>query len=251
MHMWKSLTSSAIFRGITRFISWYTHLLNNPSQSTRMLSLTILVLITFFSIFGLFSIIDPYPLKDWIYLRLTLRDLGFFGGIIFVILMSVTSLVSPISLFIMTGSASFGPITGMILSYIGALLNANLTFFVVKALSVDREWGRDKRSVRIKRSIQSNGYPLVLILQLITVIPFVAINSAAAASGVKWKDFMKATSMGVLPCIIIYSLLGERVVSDLVSPRIYFAFISVVAICIMVIALKKKRNSHFRGKRLG
>jgi len=248
--MWKGLISLTIVRKVSGFIRWYTHLLNNPSRVTRMLSLAILVLISFFSILGLFNIADPYPLKGWVYLRLTLNDLGVFGGIIFVLLMAIMSLVTPISLFIMTGSASFGPFIGMLLSYIGIILNANLTFLLVKALSIEHEWGHDRRSLRIKEGIQSNGYPLVLILQLVTFIPFIAINSAAAAAGVKWKDFMKATSMGVLPCIAIFSLLGETIISDFVSPRIYFAFISLLAICIMVVALKK-RNTHLRGKRLG
>ncbi len=244
------ITTSAPYRGILRFVSWYTHLLNNPSQTTRSLSLGILILIAFFSVLGLFEVADPYPFRGWIYFRLTLEDLGFSGGIIFIVMVAVMSLITPISLFIMTGAASFGPLPGILLSYIGAILNANLTFFLVKALSIDDKWGQDKRTSRIKEMIGRNGYPIVLFLQLITLIPFVAINSAAAASGVKWKDFMKATSMGVLPCIVIYSFLGNMIVSDLISPRVYFAFITVVAVCIIGISLKRKRNLHLRGKRI-
>jgi uncharacterized membrane protein YdjX (TVP38/TMEM64 family) len=248
MHVKEMIWPSTLIRQISRFIQWYTHLLNNPSQIRRTLSLSILVFIAFVSVLGLFKIIDPYPLKDWIYFRLTLQDLGVLGGIIFILMVAVLSLISPISLFIMTGSASFGPILGMILSYIGALLNANLTFFLVKALLIEHEWGLDKKTSRIKGIIQNNGYPLVLVLQLITVIPFVAINSAAAVSGVKWRDFIKATSMGVLPCVVIYSFLGDFVVSSLLSPRVYFAFMTVIVVFIIVVALKRKRNIRLSGK---
>jgi len=250
MHMKKWITTSSVYLNILRFIRWYTHLLNNPAQSTRTLSLGILIIIAFFSVLGLFEMTDPYPFRDWIYFRLTLEDLGFLGGILFVAMVAIMPLISPISLFIITGSASFGPLLGLLLSYIGAILNANLTFFLVKALSIEHEWGQSKRSSQIKDMIRRNGYPIVLLLQLITVIPFVAINSAAAASGVKWKDFIKATSMGVLPCIVLYSLLGNMIVSDLLSPRVYFAFITVVAACIICIALKRKKNLHLRGKRI-
>ena len=250
MHAKEWITASAVYQNTMRFVRWYTNLLNNPSQTTRTLSLGILILIAFFSVLGLFEMTDPYPFRDWIYLRLTLEDLGFAGGIVFIAMVAVLSLISPISLYIMTGSASYGPLLGMLLSYIGAILNANLTFYLVKGLSIDHEWGKDKRTLRVKRMINRNGYPIVLVLQLISIFPFVAINSAAAASGVKWKDFMKATSMGVLPCIVIYSFLGEKLVSDLISPRVYFAFITVVAVSIILIALKRKRNLHFRGKRL-
>ena len=243
------ITTSAVYRNILRFIRWYTHLLNNPSQGTRTLSQAIIILIAFFSVLGVFEMTDPYPFRDWIYFRLTLEDLGVLGGIVFIAMVAVMSLISPISLFIMTGAASFGPLLGIVLSYIGAILNANLTFFIVKALSIEHEWGRDKEISRVKVMIRKNGYPIVLILQLMTIIPFVAINSAAAASGVKWKDFMKATRMGVLPCIVIYSFLGNMIVSDLLSPRVYFAFITVVAVCIVYVSLRRKRTIHLRGKR--
>ncbi len=248
MHVWHWIKSSQAYRGISRFILWYTRLLNNPSQTTRTLSLSVLLAVAFVSLLGIFEIIDPYPLKDWIYLRLTLQDLGPAGGILYIALVAVLSLISPISLFIMTGAASFGPLPGIVLSYVGAILNANLTFFLVKGLSIERAWGADRRSSRIKRAIQDNGYPLVLILQLLTLIPFIAINSAAAASGVSWKDFMRATSMGILPCIFIYSFLGDLLVSAFLTPRVYFAFLCVVAVCLIVMALKKG-NAKLRGKR--
>ena len=83
---------------------------------------------------------------------------------------------------------------------------------------------------------------IVLVLQLATVLPFTLINAAAAGSGVSWKDFMKATSVGVWPCVILYSFLGNRIVAKSVSPEVYFAAISVAALTLIVLAVKK-RNS--------
>ncbi len=123
----------------------------------------------------------PIPLSGWFELRLTLKDLGYFGMLIFVLMLAVMPLVSPISLLFITGSAGFGPYLGYSF-LIGAILNANITFFLVRTLSIEEMWeggenGPDQGSHQEKRlsdRAAASDYARV---------PFVAINSAAAASG--------------------------------------------------------------------
>jgi len=234
------ISTLPLYRDLSGAVRWYTYMLNNPSPFKRSLSLAILVLIVFVAMLGLFNIIDPYPLKDWVYLRLTLADFGIWGVLVFLLMTAVLPLFSPLTIMIVTGSAAYGPLLGLLLSYIGVLLNANLAFFLIKALSVDKAWGNDKQTQHLKNAIRKNGYIIVLVLQLITIIPFMLINSAAAAAGVRWKEFMKATSLGILPCVVFYSLLGDRLVTQLVSPRIYFALISVLVLCLILIGISKK-----------
>ncbi|MGC9323218.1 MAG: TVP38/TMEM64 family protein [Desulfomonilia bacterium] len=235
-------------RKISRGLDWYIRMINTPSPVRRGLSLTALLTIAFLSLLGLFKIIDPYPLQSWIYLRLTLQDFGLISAFIFISMIAVFPLASPLSLFIMTGSAVYGPPLGMALSYAGAILNANVVFFLIKALAIDKTWGYDKQTFRYKSMIKRNGYQLVLVLQLISIIPFTAINSGAAAAGIRWRDFMKATLIGVMPSIVIYSLLGDIVVERFFSPQIYFAFIGMVALSIIMVAINKK-NVQRGGKR--
>lgn len=230
-----------------KYMDWYAGMMSTPSQTRRFVSLSILLIIGFFSILGLFSVIDPYPLKDWIYLRITLQKIGISGAILFIMIVATMPLAAPLSLLIMAGSSVYGAPLGMALSYMGCLINANITYFLVKALGVENAWGHGVRTRRVKTAIQNNGYPLVLILQMLIIIPFTAINSAAAASGVCWKDFMKATILGIVPSIAVFSLLGNLVVTRLLSPRFYFAFICAVAFVILLIALLKK-DAQLRSK---
>jgi uncharacterized membrane protein YdjX (TVP38/TMEM64 family) len=243
------VTSSRLMQRIEAFVRWYLTFLHSPSPLRRGIGLGVFSGAAFLAVLGLMRIIDPYPLKDWIYLRLSLQDLGVIGPLIFVVLISVLPLISPLSLLIVTGSASFGPVPGMILSYVGSLINANIAFLLVKALGVEDRWGNEARTARIKLTIQKNGYPIVLLLQLATIFPFIVINSAAAAAGVEWKDFMKATFVGILPSMALYSFLGEAIVSDLLSPQVYFALIIVVFLTIVLTALRKK-NIRLRRKRV-
>ncbi len=243
------ITSSRLYRSMEGLLDRYHRFMHAHSPLRRSISLTVFSLVVFFAVLGLFRVTDPYPLKDWIYLRLTLEDLGFAGGLIFILLTGVLPLISPLSLLIVTGAASFGPLPGMVLSYIGALINANLAFILVKSLGIENRWGHEDKTARIKETIHRNGYPIVLLLQLATVFPFVAINTAAAAAGVEWKDFMKATCLGVLPSVVLYSIFGEALVSRFLSPQVYFALIIVVLLTIVVMALRKK-NIHLRRKRI-
>jgi len=210
----------------------------------RICSLLIFAIISFISIMSIFSIIDPYPLKDWIYLRLSLADLGLVGGIIYILTLMIVPLFSPLSLFLVTGAASFGPFFGILFSFIGTILNANLTFLLVKALSIDKYLAGNPRFSRFLDIISQRGYLIVLILQLATIFPFTLINAAAAASGIKWQDFMKATAIGVWPCIIIYSLLGDKLVAQIISPQIYFSGLCVVALTLILLSIKKHNSKH-------
>ena len=234
------ITSSIPFRYLRAFFRWYHRFMHSPSRFRRGASLLIFSFAVFFAVLGLLRITDPYPLKDWVYLRLTLEDLGLAGALIFVLLVSVLPLISPLSLLIVTGSASFGPLPAMLLSYIGSLINANIAFVLVKSLFIEERWGHEAKAARIKQTIQKNGYPIVLLLQLATVFPFVIINSSAAAAGVEWRDFMKATCVGILPSIVIYSFLGEALVSRFLSPQVYFTLIIVVFLTIVLTALRKQ-----------
>jgi uncharacterized membrane protein YdjX (TVP38/TMEM64 family) len=219
----------------------------NSHQIRRFLCVFLLSIIGFFSIMGIFSYIDPYPLKDWIHLRIMLQKVGVSGAVLFIFCVAIMPLAAPLSLLIMAGSSVYGAPLGMALSYVGCMINANLVFFLVKTLGVETAWGHGKKTYRVKNAIKENGYPLVLILQILTIVPFTAINFAAAASGVCWRDFMKATILGIVPGIAIFSLLGHMVLTQFFTPRFYFSFICAAVFMITLVALIKK-NTQLRNK---
>ncbi len=228
-------------RLVHQTVKWYHGLAGSNSRIKRGVSLGILGLIVFLGALLVFRILDPYPLKDWIYLKLTLNGMGFSGVLTYIVMVSVLPLFSPLTLVIVTGSAAFGPLEGFILSYIGCLINANIAFMLVKALSIEDAWGKSRGGIRLKEAIARHGYGIVMSLQLITIIPFTLINAAAAGSGVSWKNFMKATSLGICPSLLLYSFMGKKLVSNTVSPQVYFAGVFVMILLLGVMALRKRR----------
>lgn len=227
-------------RLVQQTIGCYKGLAESSSGIKRGVSLAILGLIAFLSTLGLFHIIDPYPLKNWFCLKLTLDVMGVSGVLTYLFMVAVFPLFSPLSLVIVTGSAAFGPFEGFLLSYIGCIINANIAYILVKTLSIEDTWGTSRRGMQIKNAIKQHGIIIVMGLQFVTIIPFGLINVAAAGSGISWKDFMKATSIGLCPCILLYSFMGNKLVSNMASPSVYFAGVFVIAFLLVVIVLRKQ-----------
>lgn len=219
---------------------WYDGLAKSNSRIKRGISLIILGLFAFLSLLGVFQIVDPYLLQDWTHLKLSLNGMGLSGVLTYLLMLAILPLFSPVSLIIVTGSAAFGPLQGFFLSYIGCLINANIVYLLVKLLGIENDWGNSRRTLQVKGIIKRHGYFIVMGLQLLTIIPFTLINAAAAGSGVVWKNFMKATTIGICPCLLFYSFMGNKLAANMVSPRVYFAGIFVMLVLLMAIGLRKK-----------
>ncbi len=226
---------------VHRTVKWYHGLAGSNSRIKRGISLGILGMTVFLGALLVFQILDPYPLKDWIYLKLTLNGMGIYGMLTYIVMVAVLPLFSPLTLVIVTGSAAFGPLEGFFLSYIGCLINANIAYMLVKALYIEDAWGNSRKGARIKDVIRRHGYVIVMSLQLVTIFPFTLINAAAAGAGVSWKNFMKATGIGLLPGLLLYSFMGNRLVSNTVSPQVYFAGVFMMILLLAVMALRKRR----------
>ena len=221
---------------------WYKGLARSNSRTKRGISLVVLGCIAFLSILGLFNIFDPYLLQDWGHLKDGLQNTGFSGMFIYLLMVVVFPLFSPLTLVLVTGSAAFGPVKGFLLSYLGCLISANIIYVLLKALSIEKRWGNGPRTARVKTVIKNHAYIIVIGLQLICIIPFTLISAAAVASGVPWKKYIKATSIGICPGILLYSVMGDQLVADLVSPRIYFAGVFVIVLLLVVMAFRKKKH---------
>ncbi len=221
---------------------WYHGLAKSESRTKRGVSLVFLGCIAFLSILGLFQILDPYSLKDWEQLKLALHGMGISGMLIYLLMVVIFPFFSPLTLVLVTGSAAFGPFKGFLLSYIGCIVSANITYILIKSLSIENAWGGGPRGTQIKKFFKKHVYLIMIGLQLISIIPFTLISAAAVASGVSWKKFIKATSIGICPTILLYSFMGNEIVTDMVSPRIYFAGVFVMVLLLLVMAFRKKRN---------
>lgn len=135
---------------------------------------------------------------------------GAWGPVLFVALYSVLALIPcPKALLTAAGGALFGLWAGAGLALTGALVGAMVSFGIGRVLgreAVDRLIRG--RLARVDSLLSDHGLAAVLVVRLVPVVPFIAINYAAGLSGVRFRHFALGSAVGMIPGSLAYAALG-------------------------------------------
>ncbi|HSO06456.1 MAG TPA: VTT domain-containing protein [Pelomicrobium sp.] len=125
----------------------------------------------------------------------------------------------PITLLIIVAVLAFGPVTGGICAFLGAIGSA-LAGYGVGALL-----GRDAvrrvaagRLNRISKRLAKQGLLAVILARVVPIAPFTVINLVAGASHIGLKDFTLGTAIGMAPGIGAITLFTARIRAMLEDP---------------------------------
>jgi uncharacterized membrane protein YdjX (TVP38/TMEM64 family) len=131
-----------------------------------------------------------------------------------------TVLLLPGTLLSFAGSQLFPNLFEAVLyTWIGATAGATLAFLLAKLLGRDfvnqllagRLQGLDERLSR-------HGFTGLLVLRLVPLFPFNGINFGSGLTGIRLRDYVLATGLGILPGVFVYQYLfarlGEKVLRD-------------------------------------
>lgn len=146
-------------------------------------------------------------------LRAYLASFGIWAPAVSMGLLILQAIVVPIPAVVITiaNGLLFGALRGGLISLLGAMWAACLAYCLGRAL------GRPAAEVLIGRRVLNrtdqflhrHGRYAVLIARLIPVVPFDAVSYAAGLAGMRFRDFMWATLLGMLPATAVYSAIGE------------------------------------------
>lgn len=106
----------------------------------------------------------------------------------------------------------FKPAVAVATSFTGTMLSAALLY----ALGARFLRGRTKelfgaRMERIEKAFSRQGVVAVASVRMVPLAPFTVVNLAAGAIGVRFRDYMLGTALGLAPGITVLSLFGNRV----------------------------------------
>ena len=125
----------------------------------------------------------------------------------------------PVTILIAATAASFGPWLGFTYALIGAMVSAMLTY------AIGAMMGRDalqsilgRRLTDIRNKIARQGVLAVAAIRLVPVAPFTLVNLVAGASGIGLTHYLVGTVLGLLPGLVLLSLLGSQVMRIIASP---------------------------------
>ncbi|MFN3350448.1 VTT domain-containing protein [Pseudorhodoplanes sp.] len=125
----------------------------------------------------------------------------------------------PLTILIAATAASFGPWSGFTYALIGALASALVTYGIGAAVGGDgltKVMGKRLSSIRDK--IARQGLLPIVAIRLVPLAPFTLVNLVAGASGIRLWHYMFGTALGLLPGLVVMSLLGSQIMQLISSP---------------------------------
>jgi len=164
------------------------------------------------------------PLRDHPLMPLAVIGAYMLGGVI----------VAPITVFIVATAIAFGPLLGFTYSLVGCLLSATLTYSLGSLIgrhTVRRFAGAQVS--RLSHRLARHGLTAILLVRILPVAPFTVINVMAGASEVRFRDFILATFLGMLPGLLVMTFFGDRLESVIRDPKAE----SIIVLASLVVAL--------------
>lgn len=124
-----------------------------------------------------------------------------------------TALALPGSVLTIAGGALFGFWWGSALNTIGANCGANAAFALSRWLGregIGRLVGR--RLTGLDRATARHGFLGLLILRLIPLVPFNALNFGSGLTAMRWRHYAWATVLGIVPGTLVYTFFADALV---------------------------------------
>lgn len=147
-----------------------------------------------------------------------------------------TVLLLPGLLLSFVGAILFGAYEGTLYTWTGATIGATFAFFLARTLgreSVARVLGG--RLAALDRRLEDHGFTGLLIIRLIPLFPYNAVNFGCGLTSIRPRDYILATAIGILPGTFVYQFLfanlGQKVLdegwswNDLLDPVLGIALV--------------------------
>jgi uncharacterized membrane protein YdjX (TVP38/TMEM64 family) len=117
------------------------------------------------------------------------------------------------------GAVLFGAYEGTLYTWVGATIGATLAYLIARLLGrdfVERLFGG--RFATFDQRIREHGFTGLLIIRLLPIFPFNAVNFGCGLTSIGLRDYVLATAIGILPGTFVYQFLfakfGRRILTE-------------------------------------
>ena len=149
--------------------------------------------------------IDSAKLSIW------LQQQGQYAPIIYTIIYALgTILLLPSTPLNISGGALFGLYQGTILSSLGAIVAALVTFGFTRNVGRDlviKKLGNQWQAV--EADIHRQGFFYLFVIRLLPIVPYGIVNLVAGLTSVTWRDYTLATVFGTVLGLIPFIAIGS------------------------------------------
>ena len=186
------------------------------------------------------TLVSPQELQAY------LRELGSWAAVGYIGLFTVLpAFFFPVAVLALAGGLVFGLWLGSLYTFIGAILNCTLMFFLA------RYAGRNQVEALIRKKLSpvwqerlqdlnsGGGFLLLIILRLIPAVPYNLINYAFGLSPMSYSTYILASILGIIPGTFAFINIGDKAL-DVTSPDFWMA-IGLLALLLAVTSFLGKK----------
>ena len=154
-----------------------------------------------------------YPVEHWaLQLSNALRHAGVGGVLIYGLAYCVGAVfLLPAAMFSVGAGFAYGPVWGLMLAVPAAALSSLVVFLLARLAlrgPVERWLCRDHRVMIIDKLLERRGPVAVVLLRLSPITPFNILNPVFGLTRIRARDYLWATSLGVIPGVLFYTQVG-------------------------------------------
>ncbi|MBI4544580.1 MAG: TVP38/TMEM64 family protein [Gemmatimonadetes bacterium] len=150
----------------------------------------------------------------------SVRGADWAGAAFVLVYAGATALALPGSVLTLAGGALFGLWPGVPFNLAGATIGSVLAFLLARFLGRDFVAARlGGRAAALDRAAGRHGFRAILLLRLVPLVPFNALNYGAGLSGVRFRDYVLGSAVGMLPGTFAYTYFADALLAGSVEAR--------------------------------
>jgi uncharacterized membrane protein YdjX (TVP38/TMEM64 family) len=168
-----------------------------------------------------------------------------YGPIVFILVFAAGCIVAaPASVFCIASGFIFGWVLGGTYAVIGGLLGATASFFVARFVGEGLLARFGKVGKMVARQVDHAGFRSLLVLRFIPGIPFAVLNYGAGVCGVRFRDYIASTFIGILPPMFVFAYCADALFNGTMSEgdvvrRLLIACALMLAITVLPMIVKR------------
>jgi uncharacterized membrane protein YdjX (TVP38/TMEM64 family) len=136
------------------------------------------------------------------------------GPVIFAAAYAVACVVIPASIMTLAAGSLFGVVVGTIVVSLASITGASIAFWLGRTLArglIEKRLAGNSRFHALDQAVAAGGFKIVLLTRLSPLFPFVLLNYAFGLTKVRFRDYILASWIGMLPGTVMYVYLGSTV----------------------------------------
>jgi uncharacterized membrane protein YdjX (TVP38/TMEM64 family) len=159
-----------------------------------------------------------------------------YGPIVFVLAFAIGCVFAlPASVFCIAAGFIWGWLAGGIYAIVGGSIGAVASFFVGRYLGEGILTRFGRVGAMVTRQVENAGFRSMLVIRFIPGIPFAVLNYGAGVAGVRFRDYLPSTIIGVMPPMFVFAYCADALFNGSMSEG--DAFKRLVIVCGLMLAI--------------